>query len=53
MIDKEKALAQAKKEIEEDAFRAAVEEYKEKLRQQSVWDKLWPWRIVFVRKEQL
>lgn len=45
--------AQAEKEIAEEKFRAAVEQYKEKLRKKKWWDRLFPWRIMFIRKEVL
>ena len=44
-------IAQAKAEYEAEKFREAVEKYKEKLRQKrTVWDRLFPWRIVIVRR---
>ena len=42
----------ALKEIKEDDFRLAVDKYKEKLRlKKSLWDKIWPWKIVVLRKD--
>jgi hypothetical protein len=43
--------AQAQAELYDELFREAVEKYKAKLRaKKSVWDRIFPWRIVFVRK---
>jgi hypothetical protein len=43
----------AKKEIEEEDFRAEVEKYKEKLRQKkSIWDVLMPYKIIVIRKNK-
>jgi len=51
MIDIEKVKKQAKAELEVEAFAAAVEKYKEKLRnKKSLWDRIFPWKIVILRK---
>jgi hypothetical protein len=44
---------QALKEIEEENARAAIDAYKAKLREQKWYHKIFPWRIVFIRKEKL
>lgn len=45
--------AQAKKEIEEELFRDAVDKYKEKLRnKKSIWDRVLPYKILIVKKEK-
>lgn len=45
--------AQAEKELQEEYFREAVEKYKEKLRnKRSVWDIVFPYRILIVKKEK-
>ena len=45
---------QAQIEFEHEQYRAAVEAYKVKLRtKRSVWDRLFPWRIVFVRRRDV
>lgn len=50
MILKE-VIDQAKREIEQEEFRAAVENYKKKLRERrSIWDRLFPFKIIIVRK---
>ena len=52
MIDLEKVKEQAQKEIEEEDYRIAVEEMKEKLRRKlTLWDRLFPWKIIIVKKE--
>lgn len=39
-------------EYEEEKFRTAVEEEKEKLRQhKSMWDKVFPWKLIILRKD--
>ena len=45
------ALEQAKKEIEEEKFREAVEAEKEKLRhKRSFWEVVFPWTITVTKK---
>jgi hypothetical protein len=45
---------QAVAEYQHELFREAVEAYKEKLRRRkSVWDRLFPWRIIIVRKKDV
>lgn len=45
--------AQAKKELAEESFRAAVEQYKEKLRhKRSLWDRIFPFKLIIVKKEK-
>jgi len=44
---------QAKKELEEEKFRLAVEQYKVKLRKRRpLWDRVFPWKIIILRKEK-
>jgi len=51
-MDMNEVIKQAKKELQEELFREAVERIKEKLRKRrTVWDRIFPWRIVIVRKE--
>ncbi len=46
--------AQALKEIEQEDFKIAVDKYKKKLREKrSLWDLLFPWKIVILKKENL
>lgn len=53
MSDIEQIKRQALAEYEHELFRAAVEKYKEKLRQKrSLWDRIFPFRIIVVRKDQ-
>ena len=43
--------AQARREIEEEAFRAAVERHKQKLREKrTLWDRIFPWKIIVIKK---
>lgn len=50
----EEVKAQAEKEFQEEIFRVEVEKYKEKLRHyKSFWDKVWPWKILIIRKGDL
>ncbi len=47
-------IKQAHFELEQEQFREAVEKYKQKLREKrTLWDKLFPWRVVFIRKGEL
>jgi len=44
----------AKEELEHDLFLEAVKEYKAKLKSyRPFWDKLFPFKIIFIRKERL
>jgi hypothetical protein len=44
-------IAQAQKEYAEELFREAVEKHKTKLRdRRTIWDRLFPWRIIIIRK---
>lgn len=53
-LDVEAIKKQAQAELEEEQFRAAVEEYKEKLRnKRSFWDIIFPYKIVFLKKEDV
>jgi hypothetical protein len=50
-MDIEQIKKQARKEIAEEDFRKAVDEYKVKLRnRRSIWDKIIPYKIIIVRK---
>ena len=52
-MDISKVKEQAEKELNEELFRKAVDEMKDKLRQKrSLWDKIFPYKIIFVRKEK-
>lgn len=52
-MDIKKIKQQALKEIEEEHFTEAVEDYKEKLRnKKSVWDILFPYRILIIKKRR-
>ena len=49
----EEIKKQARKEIEEDDYRQAVDKYKEKLRdKRKFWNKVFPWKIIIIRKDQ-
>lgn len=53
-MDIEKVKKQAKKEFEEEQFRVAVDEYKNRLKQKSLrWSKIFPYKILIVRKDIL
>jgi hypothetical protein len=46
--------AKALQEIDEEDFREAVRQYKVKLRtKKSLWDRIFPWKLVIIRKESL
>lgn len=48
----DKIKNQAIKEIEEEDFRKEVEKYKERLKnKQSFWDKVFPYKILIIKKE--
>jgi hypothetical protein len=50
-LDLDKVKKQAQEEYEEELFRDEVEKYKNKLRQKrSLWDKVFPYKILFVKK---
>lgn len=52
-MDLNKVREQAKKELEEERFRKAVEDYKVKLKtKKSFLDKLFPYKILIVRKDK-
>jgi len=45
---------QAELEFAQEQFRAAIDKYKEKLRlKRSMWDRLFPWRVIIVRKSDV
>lgn len=48
------AVDQARKELDEEYFRECVTSAKEKLRQKkrSIWDRIFPFRIVLIRKNK-
>jgi hypothetical protein len=53
-MDIEQIKKQARKEIAEEDFRKAVDEYKEKLRsRRSVWDRIMPFKIIILRKDKI
>lgn len=52
-MDLEEIKKQALKELEQDDFRRAVEQYKRKLQQESLWDRIFPYKIVIIKKEKL
>jgi len=53
-MDIEKIKAEARKEIKEEDFRKAVDEYKAKLRsRKTIWDKIFPYKLMIVKKEKL
>jgi len=44
---------QALKEIQEEDFRKEVDKYKDKLRNhKSAWDKIFPYKIIVIKKER-
>lgn len=52
-LDFEAIKRQAEEEYQQELFRFAVEKYKEKLRAHvSIWDKLFPWKILIIKKER-
>lgn len=50
MVKKEIVIKQAKKELEEELFRIAVDKYKEKLYKRKWWHKLIPFKLVIIRR---
>lgn len=52
-MDIEAVKTQARLELDQEAFRKAVDAYKEKLKAKTLWDVLFPWRIIIVRREKL
>ena len=49
----EEVKKSAKKELEEELFREAVVRYKEKLKtKRSLWDLIFPYKIVLIKKEK-
>lgn len=52
-MDIEEVKKQAELEIKTEDFRAAVDKYKEKLRnRKGLWNRLFPWKIIIIRKDQ-
>lgn len=56
-MNSQEIIEQAKKEFEEDIEREAIRIYKEKFKkqfkkQQSFWDKIFPWEIIIIRKDK-
>lgn len=50
----ERAKKQAEQEFQHELFREAVEKHKQKLREyRPIWDRIFPWRILIVKKESL
>lgn len=50
-LDTKEAISQAKKEIEEEDFRDAVEKQKYQLRhKKSFLEKVFPWKIVITKR---
>ena len=53
-MDIEKIKKQAWKEYEYEMFRDAVEKYKSRIKtKRSLWDKIFPYKILIVKKEEL
>ncbi|MHC4616790.1 MAG: hypothetical protein ACYTEQ_03455 [Planctomycetota bacterium] len=51
-LDMTEVRRQAQEEYQQELFKAAVESQKQKLRERrSFWDRIFPFRIVIVRKE--
>lgn len=42
---------QALKEIHEEEFRRAVDEYKQKLRETKWYHRIFPWKIIILRRD--
>jgi hypothetical protein len=52
-FDPKEIMRQAETEVREERFRQAVEIAKEKIRKmRPVWDRLFPFRIILVRKDK-
>lgn len=50
-VDPKAVFEMARLELEQELFREAVEQEKRKLREKnSLWDRVFPWRIVIIRK---
>jgi len=42
----------AKDELKEEAFREAIEQEKEKIRNHKpLWHRIWPWQIIIIRRK--
>lgn len=53
-LDLEAIKKTAHLEYEQERFKKAVEEYKAKLKSRNrFWDRLWPWKIIVLKKERL
>jgi hypothetical protein len=51
-MDLEIIKKQAIEEVRQEEYRAAVEQYKKQLREyRSLWDRIFPYKIIFIRKE--
>lgn len=54
-IDRERIEREAREEIEQETHRALVDRAKERIRayqSRSLWQRLFPWRIVSVRTDE-
>jgi len=53
-MDIEKVKAEARKEIDEEDFRAAVDKCKAQMRaKRTFWDKIFPYKIIITRKDKV
>ena len=50
-LDMSEVRQAARDEIKKEKFDEAVVKYKAKLKEQKLWDKLFPWRLIIVRKD--
>lgn len=50
-MNREEIRKQAEKELEEEQYREAVDKYKERLKAKKWYHKLFPYRIVFIKRD--
>lgn len=51
-MDMEAVKLQAKKEIELENFQGAVKKYKEKLKSAKWYHKIFPWKVIIIKRSQ-
>lgn len=53
-MDIESVKKAAKEELRQEEFRAAVDKYKEKLKnKRKIFNRIFPWKIIIVRKDKI
>ena len=51
-MDIKEIKKQALAELKQEQFDAAVKKCKEKLKKQTIWDRVFPYKLILLKKEQ-